>query len=189
MPLTGEAKTTYNRRYHRDRKANEVLSTLRPREVKALQGIVAGKGIAQSLVDAGLSATSGDMRKRLRGDGDLAEGLRVLLDAEGLTLTELIRKTRVKLDSQRRFGSGEDAIVADDNDAQLRAVEIGLKLHGQAGTIPTAAQPAGGAGGLHYHLHLGELAQPERLIPSLDAAHDVDLDAVDAQVLDSSDDA
>ena len=157
MPLTGEAKAAYNERYYRTRRVREVTATLRPRELKALQGVVAGKGIAQALTEAGLNANSGAMRERLRGEGDLAQALRVLLDAEGLELQTLVRKTRDKLDSHRRQGSGEDAIEVEDNDAQLRAVEIGLRLHERAGTIPAATPQGAGASitvvEVIYHVH------------------------------------
>jgi len=142
MPLTGEAKRRYNVMYHARRTGK--LDHIRPREVKVIEGIAEGKSVAQALQGAGFSASSTSLRERLRPGGDLAEALRVLLTAKGLTMDALIGKAKDKLDAQRRYGSGEDAVIADDNDAQLRAVEIGLRLHERAGTIPAQAQSGAG---------------------------------------------
>lgn len=138
MPLSGEAKAKYNERYYRTRRAREVMSKLRPREIRVIEGITEGKTVGQALSAAGFHPNSSTLRERLRHGGDMAEGLRVLLADRGLTVKTLIDKTKAKLDASRRYGSGEDAIVADDNDAQLRAVEIGLRLHERAGTLPVA---------------------------------------------------
>ena len=190
MPLQGEAKTEHNRQAYLKRKLERM--TLRPREMRVIEGIAEGKTAVQALRDAGMSPTNGTLKARLAPSGDLAQGLKVLLEQRGLTLDRVVAKVESKLDSTRPLrmaGADGEAIVADDNDAQLRAVEIGIRLHERAGTIPTATQPAGGAGGLHYHLHLTELAQPECSIPAIDAASDADPRVIDAQVLDSSDDA
>ena len=190
MPLTGDAKAAYNERYYRARRVREVTATLRPREMKTLEGIVSGKSVAAALTGAGFHPSSSTMRQRLRPGGDLAEGLQVLLKSEGLTLQTLVSKTQKKLDAQRRYGSGEDAIVADDNDAQLRAVEIGLRLHERAGTIPSA--PGNGGGGTTinvFEVLYSPQIQDQRLIPAIDAPPDADPRVIDAQVLGFSDDA
>ena len=154
MPLTGQAKTTYQREYMRRRRVG-VTSEIRPREARVIESMVAGKSVSASLREAGFS--NGALRKRLRPGGDLGEALRRTLDDKGLTLDRVIGKVATKMDATRRYGSGEDAIVADDNDAQLRATDQAIRLHERAGTIPAAAASGGGAGGLHYHLHLGDL--------------------------------
>ena len=146
MPLTGEAKAEHNRASYLKRKINRMA--LLPREMRVIEGIAAGKTAVQALRDAGMSPTNGTMLARLAPRGDLAEGLRVLLEQKGLTLDRVVSKVHDKLDSKRTLRmAGEDgeAIVTDDNDAQLRAVEIGLRLHERAGTLPVA--PTEGQGG------------------------------------------
>ena len=167
MPLTGEAKREYQRVYMRGYA-----------QAKTKRGVVAAVRDALGVRLPGKPVQVSEAAKQV-----LAETLR----SKSLDLDKIITTVHDSLAAERPYG--KDAISGPDNDARLRACDIGLRLHERAGTIPTVAQPAGGAGGLHYHLHLTELAQPERLIPALDAAPDADPRVLDAQVLDSSDDA
>ena len=188
MPLTGEAKVEHNRQAYLKRKLERM--TLRPREMRVIEGIAEGKTAVQALRDAGMSPTNGTLKARLAPSGDLAQGLKVLLEQRGLTLDRVVKKVEGKLDSTRHQTVGGVAIEADDNDAQLRAVEIGIRLHERAGTIPA---PAGGNGGgttinVFEVVYAPQIADP-RLIHALDAAPDADPRVIDAQVLDSSDDA
>jgi len=135
MPLQGEAKTEHNRQAYLKRKLERM--TLRPREMRVIEGIAEGKTAVQALRDAGMSPTNGTLKARLAPSGDLAQGLKVLLEQRGLTLDRVVAKVESKLDSTRPLrmaGADGEAIVADDNDAQLRAVEIGIRLHERAGT-------------------------------------------------------
>jgi len=142
MPLTGDAKTEYNRQHYLRRKLARIA--LRPREMRVVEGIAEGKTARQALKDAGMSPYNGTMLARLAPQGDLAEALRVLLEQRGLTLDRVVSKVKAKMDSKRHQQVGGVAIEADDNDAQLRAVEIGLRLHERAGTIPAQAQSGAG---------------------------------------------
>ena len=179
MPLQGDAKREYQRVYMRGRRnphvqavAEAITAVIKPRHGRP-------RIVSQPVQEAAQA------------------GLALALRSNKLDLGELLPALREKVQARRMFNAAKivngksvtEAIAIDDNDAQLRAIEQALDLHAKAGTIPTATQPAGGAGGLHYHLHLTELAQPECSIPAIDAAPDADQRVIDAQVLDSSDDA
>jgi len=176
MPLTGEAKREWQRTYDKERRS--IGREVKRQVVALVEGGAPGHVVSRAILDGA------------------REKLQTVLTDQGLIPTLVVAKVREKLEATRPYMlsvEGEKgkrvAIEGADNDAQLRACDLAIRLQERAGTIPTAAQPAGGAGGLHYHLHLGELAQPERLIPAIDAAPDADQRVIDAQVLDSSDDA
>lgn len=82
----------------------------------------------------------------VRGEGgQLADPVRetaqaalsLALRSNGLTVDRVISKVSDKLGAVRHQTVAGVAIEADDNDAQLRAAELGLRLHERAGTIPS----------------------------------------------------
>ena len=165
-------------RAYRERKRNGVTSpptvTLRPREMRVLANKALGMSTEAALRDAGFG-TSGTMKQRLLPGGDLSLALGKLLDEENGSLKRVVGHAVGKLEATRLFNAarmveikdekgvtvkvekGTECITAADNDAQLRAAEILIDLHGRARNLPTVAQEAGGSGGLHYHLHLDGL--------------------------------
>src|SRR3990167_7953639 len=171
MPLTGEAKREWQRIYDRERRKQGRMIA---KTVKAL--------VHQ---DAPLPTVSQEILQAAQGR------LQTILTDQGLHADLLVAKVRDKLAASKHQTVAGEAIEADDNDAQLRAVEIGIRLHERAGTIPA---PAGGNGGggttinVFEVVYAPQIADP-RLIPAIDAASDADPRVIDAQVLDSSDDA
>ena len=171
MPLQGEAYREYHRQYMR--RVRAIASKAKKQVHQALGRPIAGAAL--------ISQAAGQVAQEVLSDA---------LTQQGWTLERHVSK-RIQLTEFKRVKEGEngEAIEAPDGDVQCRAMDAMDRMLERAGTIPTATQPTGGAGGLHYHLHLTELAQPECSIPALDAAPDADQRVIDAQVLDSSDDA
>jgi hypothetical protein len=134
MPLTGERAREYQREYKRA-----------SRRAKAL----AAKALAQA---AGHHEHGRPVALSAMPDAQMVGRglLRDVLTRSNLDLERVVGKVAKKLDATRIYGSGEDAITAYDNDAQLRACEIAIKLHERAGTIPTSTEH--GPGGLHLTL-------------------------------------
>ena len=159
-----------------------VTPALKPREETVVNAIIAGASTAAALRMGGFNGESGYMRDRLKPGGDLASALAERMEKHRLSADRILRKVSRKMEATRLFNAakGRDAdgnsvtecIVAQDNDAQLRATEIALDLAERAGTIPSASQgPAGGGGGVHYHLHLDRLAAlpaPQHLVDAGD---------------------
>lgn len=174
MPLKDEAKREYQREYMRRKRAGEIPArevpveadlTPRPREQRVIQALVTGeaKTLSAAMIKAGFNPTSKTVRDRFTPGGDLREVLDQELTKAGLTLPRILGKVAAKLDAKKHMTVAGDAIIAEDNDAQLRATDQAIRLHERAGTIPGAPQDERGSGGLHYHLHLDGLA---RLTPT-----------------------
>ena len=121
---------------------------------------------AKPIKQAIMAAVTGAVSDQQGLQRSAAVALGLLLDEQGLPLTAALAKLREKLQANRLFNGVElrdgkterVTMTAEDNDAQLRATEAVIGLHERAGTIPAATQGPGGAGGLHYHLHLDSLA-------------------------------
>ena len=150
MPLTGDAKREYQRAYMRQ--ARQVVTKSR----KLLKETVGREVAGAALVSHAARQVS---------QVKLTEAL----DQAGWTVERHVSK-RIQLTEFKRTVGVENgvAIEAPDGDVQCRAMDAMDRMLERAGTIPAASQPAGGSGGLHYHLHLGSLAVP-RLIPAIDA--------------------
>ncbi len=118
MPLTGEAKRRWQRAYMR-----EVRRTARA---------------AGQLVSAAVQRVKQRSEGRPARPEDTARtALGIVLENQGLTVDRVVRKIGEKLESRRRQTIAGKAVLADDNDAQLRACDQALRLHGLAGTIPS----------------------------------------------------
>ena len=76
----------------------------------------------------------------------------------------LLGKVKEKLEAKRPWGDHEHPLICDDGDTQLRAVEIGLRTHERAGTIPSERSSGGGGTAYHLHLHLDGLEGPQPVV-------------------------
>lgn len=138
MPLTGERAREYQREYKRTTRAAAKL---------------AAKAIAQA---------AGEYEKgrpvALRdAAGAVGQGLlRDVLERSNLAMERLAGKLSEKVESKKYQQIGKETIIADDNDAQLRAIEMSLGLHERAGSIPAGVAQASGGNSvtiveMHYH--------------------------------------
>jgi hypothetical protein len=154
MPLMGEAKRAYQREYMRRKRAGQIPArqaqaqadlTPRPREQRVIQALVTGeaKTLSAAMVKAGFNPTSRTVRDRFRPGGDLREVLDQELTKAGLTLPRILGKVAAKLDARKHVTVAGEAIITDDNDAQLRATDQALRLHERAGTIPASSESHG----------------------------------------------
>jgi len=167
MALTpAERQKAYRQRKRNGNGITKSTVTLRPREMRVLANKALGMSTNAALRDAGFGG-GGEMRRRLKPGGDLSLALGKLLDEANGSLKRVVGHAAEKLAATRVFNAakGRDAegrsvtecIEVADNDAQLRAAELLIDLHGRARNLPTVAQETGGSGGLHYHLHLDGL--------------------------------
>jgi len=154
MPLMGEAKRAYQREYMRRKRAGQIPArkaqaqadlTPRPREQRVIQALVTGeaKTLSAAMVKAGFNPTSKTVRDRFRPGGDLRGVLDQELTKAGLTLPRILGKVAAKLDARKHVTVAGEAIITDDNDAQLRATDQALRLHERAGTIPASSESHG----------------------------------------------
>jgi hypothetical protein len=128
MPLTGEAGRTYQREYKRKQRAS-----MRQAAEAIIRSVVPTNGrpslLTQQAREVGQSV------------------VREALEKSNLGLRRITDKVSERLDSSRPYAVTEEAggrkvtISAPDNDAQLRAAELGIRLHERAGTIPAGPQP------------------------------------------------
>lgn len=119
----------------------------RPAEQRLLQSLITGeaKTLSNAMVRAGFNPTSRTIRNRLGPNGDLREQLEKAMDTAGLTLPSCLIKLKAKMDATKPLTIAGEAITTDDNDAQLRAVDMSLKLLDRAGKLP--AEQESGSGG------------------------------------------
>lgn len=137
MPLTGERAREYHREYMRNRRA------------MAKQ---AGKLVKQAVTGLGRPITTATDEVKAVSQ----HALNMVLKAHGLELSRIVGKVNEKLDATRYYNGKDETILAQDNDAQLRAAEIAIGLHERAGTIPSSATSAPGGNSvtiveMHYH--------------------------------------
>ena len=128
MPLTGERRRTYDREYKRKRRASVQIAA---QAIVESVGAVARQSGGQTLVDRAAVTV---------GPGLIREAL----ERSNLKLQRITDTVGAQLDAERPMmvrDGDEDGkrvtITTADNDARLRACEIGIKLHERAGTIPT----------------------------------------------------
>jgi hypothetical protein len=53
-----------------------------------------------------------------------------LLNRNGISKGNILTKLKAKLDATKPFAVADNVIYVDDNPTQIKAVELGLKLHG-----------------------------------------------------------
>ena len=84
----------------------------------------------------------------------------------------MLRKVGEKLEATRWFNAAKvvrgksvtEAIVAGDNDAQLRAADLAIRLHERAGTIPTTQDQGRGGSGVSVAIHFVMPGQPQDVV-------------------------
>jgi len=110
----------------------------RPREQKILDSLISGEAssVSNALVRAGFNPTSSSIRNRLAPGGDLREALDKAMQAEGLTLPFALQKLKSKMDATKTLTIAGEASTQEDNDAQLRATDMTIKLLDRAGKLP-----------------------------------------------------
>lgn len=117
----------------------------RPREQKLIA--VLADGTARSITDAmrlaKINPNSSAIRERLAPGGDLREQLDKAMTEAGLTLPITMQKLRAKMDATKPLTIAGEAIETDDNDAQLRATDMTIKLLDRAGKLPAEQESAG----------------------------------------------
>jgi hypothetical protein len=124
MPLNGEAKREWQRNYMRAKRRAESPQA---------------EAIAKVMRDA--LGTQRRGRPAAIPAEAIAEGqavLQAVLRETGLDIKTLVIKIAEQLQAQRPYG--KEAILSADNDAQLRACELAIKLHERAGTIPAITE-------------------------------------------------
>jgi hypothetical protein len=77
--------------------------------------------------------------------------LQEALSSNGLTVERLVGKVSEKLEAKRWFNAAQgdgksEAIVAEDNDAQLRAADLAIQLQERAGMMPATVPDGQGVG-------------------------------------------
>ena len=106
-------------------------SVIMPREEQACVALATGAAKTASAAArmAGFS-TSASIRNRLT-QGDLRAHVIKLANKHKLTLSRLLRENSKLIDAQKIHVTKDgDTIKARDNDASLRAIEMGYRIHG-----------------------------------------------------------
>lgn len=132
MPLTGDAKTAYQRDYMQGRRSKDVQ-------------------VAADAVARVIAPRRGRPRKLTDKQADTARAaLTLAMRSNKLSLSRVVGKVAEKLDATKPYMlsvEGEKgkriALDAADNDAQLRACDLAIKLHERAGKIPSASPDDG----------------------------------------------
>lgn len=116
----------------------EKKRTPRPREQKVISALVSGesKTLSNALITAGFHPCSTTLRDRFAPGGDLRQELDKQLETAGLTVPFALQKLRAKMDATKTLTVAGDALTTDDNDAQLRATDMTIKLLDRAGRLP-----------------------------------------------------
>lgn len=117
----------------------------RPREQKLVA--VLADGTARSITDAmriaRINPSSSGIRERLAPGGDLRDQLDKAMETAGLTIPSVLQKLRAKMDSTNTIRVGDEALSTEDNNAQLRATELTIKLLDRAGRLPAEQESVG----------------------------------------------
>lgn len=131
----------------------------RPREQKLIA--VLADGTARSITDAmrlaQINPSSSAIRERLAPGGDLRAQLDKAMEAAGLTLPLTMQKLRAKMDATKPLTVAGEAIITEDNDAQLRATDMTIKLLDRAGKLPAEQESLDSGGAITVNvLVIGE---------------------------------
>lgn len=119
--------------------------TPRPRELKMINALVSGeaKTISAAMVQAGFNPTSRSVRDEFLPGRNLHKQLMDALEEAGITLPFMTKKLYAKIEAKKHMTIAGEATEVDDNDAQLRALDIAIKLHDRAGTLPAMSESGG----------------------------------------------
>ena len=110
----------------------------RVREQKLLVNLVSGqaRSVTDAMLKAGINPSSTAIRNRLAPGGDLRAELDKQLIAAGIDLPRILKKLSLKIDATKTISIDKQALSVEDNDAQLRAVDMAIKLTDRAGKLP-----------------------------------------------------
>lgn len=122
MPMSKEARRDYQRIYMRELRRKAKESGLQFAHLLAKNEQINARQIENS---------------RLNIDGRAV--LKLLLQEHGLTIERLILKLLSLLDAKKLISIGKVPTEVNDNDAQLRAIELSTKLLERAAAVPMAA--------------------------------------------------
>jgi|KBSMisStaDraftv2_1062788.scaffolds.fasta_scaffold06274_5 hypothetical protein len=122
--------------------------TPRPREQKIINSLISGeaKSLSNALVRAGFNPTSSTLRNRFEPGGDLRAELDKNMETAGLTVPFALSKLRAKMDARKHLTVAGEALETEDNDAQLRATDMTIKLLDRAGKLPAEQEAIQGSG-------------------------------------------
>lgn len=159
MPLTGERSREYQREYKRRMRASTRA---------------AASAIIESLVPK--QGRPSNLSRQAQAVGQAV--VQQALEQSNLTLRRLTDKVAEKLDAEKPVMlsvEGEkgtrECINTADNDAQLRACDLALKLHERAGTIPAAASSGPTVGHMTVNILRFDASAPQALV--VEAQHNV----------------
>lgn len=125
MPLTGEAKKAYQRTYMRGRSNKNVQK-------------------AADRIGEVLAPYQGGRHALTPYQEELANAaLALALRSKDIDLDRIAGKLHEKLDSKRIVNINGVPTEVEDNDAQLRALEFGYKVLGDAGMAPSTRDRQG----------------------------------------------
>lgn len=145
MPLTGDAKREYQRVYQRQvRKTAAIAASVIAHAVKPSSGLP-----TQIPAEAHHAAQS---------------VLQAILERQGLTVDRIVAKAREKLDATTKKTIARKATTLADNDAQLRAADLAIRLHERAGTIPAIQEQARGGTGLSVQINFVMPNRPQPVV-------------------------
>ena len=113
------------------RKIERDISALKPRRRVLLAALVAGNTVAKSSEIARYSAP----RAGTEALADMRKRLPEMMDAIGLSTSDLLRKIKAKTEAQKTItanwnGEITDIIEVDDHGVQMDAVKLSLRLRG-----------------------------------------------------------
>jgi hypothetical protein len=119
---------------------------------RVMSDIMHGESRTKALENAGFACSSVQVATEARTA--IAEEAK----AHGID-RQMVYKNIVRRDTAKKtIPVGETYIEADDWAAQSTACRDAIVLLDRAGELPSPQAQAGGAGGLHFHLHLEQLA-------------------------------
>ena len=126
----------------------------RPREQVLIAALADGtaRSVADAMRIARINPSSSAIRTRLAPGGDLRIALDKAMTEAGLTLPFTLNKLKSKMDATKTVQIGMDAIPIDDNNAQLRATDMTIRLLDRAGKLPAEQEQAGGSSSITVNI-------------------------------------
>ena len=125
MAIAGNTDAVEPRNFEQD------ISALKPRRRVLLAALAAGNTVAKSSQIARYSAP----RAGTEALADMRKRLPEMMDAIGLSTSDLLRKIKAKTEAQKTItanwnGEITDIIEVDDHSVQLDATKLALRLRG-----------------------------------------------------------
>lgn len=113
-----------------------------PREEILLTRLAEGNSTSKALKAAGFCPTSKTLRTRLEPEGDLGQEYAKRMIDKGLNLDVPLDKLKSLMDATKHVTIAGEAKECADNDAQLRATDMVLKLQQNTGLAPSKRESA-----------------------------------------------